>query len=103
MQRVKIMSSRTQDPNHWFREDGAGGLLDARNREKLRQINNDEDGVQEEGLVPDVGGGWSPRYGDVGSGGWLLRQLEEQRRSGDASPANIKSLLISHWFGGLFC
>jgi magnesium transporter len=33
------MTTRTQDPNHWFREDGAGGLLDARNREKLRQIN----------------------------------------------------------------
>lgn len=39
VQRVKILPSRTQGPNHWFREDVAGGLLDARNREKLRQIN----------------------------------------------------------------
>lgn len=40
VQRVKMGGSmRTQDRNHWYGDDGTGGLLDARNREKLRQIN----------------------------------------------------------------
>ncbi|KAL1882072.1 hypothetical protein VTK73DRAFT_2481 [Phialemonium thermophilum] len=40
VQRLNLSSSlRSHDRNHWFRDDGTVGLLDARNREKLRQIN----------------------------------------------------------------
>jgi len=40
VQRVKMGGSmRPQDRNHWYPDDGTVGLLDARNREKLRQVN----------------------------------------------------------------
>ena len=40
VQRVKMGESlRGPDQAYWYRDDPTGGLLDARNREKLRQIN----------------------------------------------------------------